>query len=80
MTGESVTIHIEAEGTAPLQYSWLHDHGGVEGAEGPVLTLMEATDADSGEYQCLVKNQFGWTVSKPSKIQVGELVTYELHV
>ena len=72
VTGESVTIHIKAEGTAPLQFSWLHDHMEVEGADGPVLTLTEVTEADSGSYQCLVKNRFGWIVSKPSKLEVGE--------
>ena len=72
VTGESVTIHIRAEGTAPLQFSWLRDHIEVEGADGPVLTLTEVTEADSGSYQCFVKNQFGQTESKPSKIEVGE--------
>ena len=72
VTGESVTIHIKAEGTAPLQFSWLHDHMEVEGADGPELILTEVTEADSGSYQCLVKNWFGQTVSKSSKIEVGE--------
>jgi len=72
VTGESVIIHSRAEGTAPLQFSWLHDNMVVEGADGPVLTLTEVTEADSGSYQCLVKNRFGKTVSKPSKIEVGE--------
>ena len=73
VTGESVTICIEAEGTAPLQFSWLHGHMVVEGADGPVLTFTEVTEADSGSYQCLVKNRFGQAVSKPSKIEVGKL-------
>ena len=72
MTGESVTLSIEAEGTAPLQFNWLHDGMVVEGAEHPALGLIDVTKADSGTYQCLVKNRFGHTVSKSLKLEVGE--------
>jgi len=72
LTGESVTLCIEAKGTAPLHFTWLHDDKVVEGADGPVLTLDVVNEADSGSYVCQVVNQVGKSVSKPAKLQVGE--------
>ena len=71
-TGGSVTLSIEAKGIAPLQFNWLRDGVEVAGAEHPVLALMQVTEADSGTYQCLVKNRFGQAASKPLKLEVGE--------
>ena len=70
--GDSVTLSIEAEGIAPLQFNWLHEGIVVDGAEDSELALMQVTEADSGSYQCMVKNQFGQTLSKPLKLEVGE--------
>ena len=67
-----MTLCIEAKGTAPLHFTWLHDDKVVEGADGPVLTLNGVNEADSGSYVCQVENQVGKTVSKPAKLQVGE--------
>ena len=72
MTGESVTLCIEAEGTDPLHFTWLHDDKVVEGACGPVLMLNGVREADSGSYVCQVENQVGKIVSKRAELQVGE--------
>ena len=67
-----MTLCIEAKGTAPLHFTWLHNDKVVEGADGPVLTLNGVNEAASGSYVCQVENQVGKTVSKPAKLQVGE--------
>ena len=70
--GKSVTLRIEAKGTAPFHYSWFCDNKVVEGEEGPVLSLTEVREADSGSYQCCVENQVGKVESNPAELLVGE--------
>ena len=72
ITGNPVTLHIEAKGTVPLHYSWFCDNKVVEGEEGPALTLAETREADSGSYQCCVENQVGKVESNPAELLVGE--------
>lgn len=67
-----MTLCLEAKGTAPLCYSWFCDGRVVEGAEGPLLTLTEVSESDSGSYRCCVENQVGKVDSNPAELLVGE--------
>ena len=67
-----MTLRLEAKGTAPLHYSWFCDGRVVEWAEGPLLTLTEVSESDSGSYWCCVENQVGKVDSNPAELLVGE--------
>ena len=70
--GNSVTLRIEAKGTAPLRYSWFCDSKVVELEEGHMLTLTDVREADSCSYRCCVENQVGKAESNPAELLVGE--------
>ena len=67
-----MSLCVEAKGTLPLRYRWLCNNNVVEGAEGPVLTLAEVREADSGSYRCCIDNQVGKVESNPAELLVGK--------
>ena len=70
LPGEVVTFSVEATGTSPLHFRWLHDGNVVKG-ETNVLTLAGVRKTDSGRYLCQVENQSGMRESNPAKLCVG---------
>src|SRR5690606_10534191 len=48
IAGESLTLSVEASGTAPLQYQWFRDGALIQGATGPTLTLAWVEPSDAG--------------------------------
>ena len=75
LPGEFVMFSVEAKGTSPLHFRWLHD-GKVINGDTDVLTLAGVRKADSGEYVCQVENQFGMKASKPVELCVGKCETF----
>ena len=67
-----MSLCVEAKGTPPLHYSWICNGKVVEGADGPMLTLTEIREADSGSYWCCIENQVGKVESNPAELLVGE--------
>ena len=65
-----MTFSVEAEGTSPLHFHWLHDGNVVKGGTN-VLTLAGVRKADSGRYLCQVENQSGMRESNPAELCVG---------
>jgi len=74
LSGEVVTFSVEAKGTSPLHFRWLHDGNVVKG-ETNVLTLAGVRKTDSGRYLCQVENQSGMKESNPAELCVGRCVT-----
>jgi hypothetical protein len=61
--GASLRLEVAARGTAPLQYSWLHDGATVPGANGPTLALGPMGPPDAGRYTALAHNPEGTAIS-----------------
>jgi len=55
---------VVAAGTPPLSYSWKRD--GIDvGPNGPALNFTELKSSDGGNYEVIVSNPWGQTVSVP---------------
>jgi hypothetical protein len=61
--GDTLTISVDAGGTAPLTYVWKKGSTVISGATNAVYTKSGITTADSGNYTVVISNPFG-TVSK----------------
>jgi len=57
--GNSVSLRVEATGTAPLSYQWYKDTQAISGATDPILALYACTLADAGSYHAVVTNPAG---------------------
>ncbi len=82
--GATVTLGVEALGTAPLIYQWrfegqtISDGGDTLGANSPTLRLFNATPAQSGQYDCTVRNNYG--LANSDQVLVNVATTVPLNV
>ncbi|MBI5767696.1 MAG: alpha-amylase [Verrucomicrobia bacterium] len=65
--GETVTLTVEASGTAPLEYQWLRDDEQVSGATSATLSFA-ATVERASIYRALVRNRAGTALSAPVRV------------
>ena len=70
VVGESATMMVVVEGSAPIEYFWLFDGEWVEGGTESTLRLTNLQAADFGAYNVLVRNATGIEVSKPAMLTV----------
>ncbi|MCL4178047.1 MAG: immunoglobulin domain-containing protein [Verrucomicrobia bacterium] len=72
--GETVTLSVWADGTAPLSYQWQRNGEDVNGATESTLELAGVTTAQAGEYAVLVSNDVDAVLSDAVTIDVFERV------
>jgi PKD repeat protein len=70
-SGEGLILKCHAEGTKPLQYTWIK--GGIEVSKDEALFLKDVSIEDQGEYVCIVRNVFGVETSSVCKLTVTKL-------
>lgn len=70
--GDSITLVGGAGGTHPLSYQWLKNDTPIPDATSPMLTLMNLTSADSGQYVLRVSNASGTVASAPATVTVSD--------
>jgi alpha-amylase len=61
--GRELKLSIDATGTGPMEYRWLHDGDEIAGASRPVLKLRNVAAEAAGHYVALVHDPEGTTVS-----------------
>ncbi len=71
LVGNAVTLHVGADGTAPLDYQWSKDGVVLSGAVGADYTVGSATAADAGSYTVTAHNSAGSVTSAPAVITVN---------
>ena len=82
--GATVTLAVEALGTAPLLYQWrfegqnISDGGDILGANSPTLRLFNATVAQGGQYDVVVRNNY--SVANSDQVLVNVATTVPLNV
>lgn len=64
--GDPWSFSVEAAGTPPLRYQWLHDGSAVAGATNLSLDIPSVTSADGGLYSVVVSNAQGVVTSAPA--------------
>ncbi|MBI2515528.1 MAG: alpha-amylase [Opitutae bacterium] len=70
LAGQSLTLTVEATGTAPLEYQWIRDDTEIPGAMSATLALA-AGQAVPGRYAVLVRNLAGAVVSSGTTVRVA---------
>jgi len=85
LIGHVIQLEVDVLGTAPFTYRWqkngvdISEDFRTSGTHTNILTIGYATNADTGNYQCLVQNGAGTTPSTLDAILVtnvsGNLVT-----
>ena len=68
--GKDLRLSVDATGTGPMEYRWLHDGGEIAGASRPALTLRNVTAEDAGHYVALVHDPEGTTISRDVLVRI----------
>lgn len=63
-TGTSQNLYVEATGTPPIRYIWLHDGDTVANGNTSYLPIRNAQVDTAGEYVCHVQNSCGDDITK----------------
>lgn len=73
LAGESITLFVNATGTAPLQYQWFFNNIEIPGAIEPAYLVRSAQAQQAGHYTVKVSNSAGSVSSPPATINVVSL-------
>ena len=65
---------VTGVGSSSFAYQWRHNGTIISGETGDTLMITNANESDSGDYECIVTNEFGDTDS----FNVVLIVTSEL--
>jgi hypothetical protein len=68
--GDSVTLTVGATGSPPLNYQWLLNGTGIDGATNSSLDIPVAQPLNSGDYQVIVGNPVGFAESPIAVVSV----------
>ena len=71
------TTMVTGVGSDDFAYQWRHNGTSISGETEDTLMITNVTESDSGEYECIVTNQFGDTNTSPV---VMLMVTSELTI
>ena len=82
--GKPAKFTVQATGTEPLSYQWLHwklarEGGGngewqpcpAEWSDGATLTIPSVQKSNEGHYCCVISNCAGSQASEPAKLEVS---------
>jgi predicted transporter len=67
---QDVCFWINATGSTPLHYQWIHDGVDIPGATSIAHGIIRVQPHHEGEYQCRVWNAFGEVVSEAGSLTV----------
>jgi hypothetical protein len=70
LSGETVSLTVGAQGSAPLFYQWRRNGANIAGATNAALALPAITPAQAGDYNVVVYNQAGSAVSSNATVSV----------
>ena len=72
-TGDAFTLSADAGGTPALAYQWRKDGNAISSATASAFTRTNIDSPDSGSYDVVVSNSFGFVISPPANINVTSL-------
>ena len=71
------TTMVTGVGSDDFTYQWRHNQTIISGETEDTLMITNVMESDSGEYECIVTNQFGDTNTSPVALL---MVTSELTI
>jgi hypothetical protein len=69
--GSNVTLSVAAAGSPPLNFQWLLNGTGIDGATNATLIIPVAQPINSGDYQVIVGNQVGFAESSIAVVSIS---------
>src|SRR5206468_2164382 len=69
--GDTVTLTVIAEGTAPLTYQWYFGQNSLADATDAALILHQVSPGQAGDYAVVVRNDYGSATSAPAHLSVA---------
>ena len=75
-----LSLTVQADGSGPLEYQWLHDGEEIPGATAPTYSVAEAGAAQAGRYCVLVHNLAGTTISPLTQVSIVGAGRIEKHL
>ncbi len=70
---ETVVFKVKGGGMQPLSYQWRKDTVDLAGEEADTLALSGVSQADAGDYDVVVTNDLGSTISDPATLSFAVL-------
>ncbi|MBN2507208.1 MAG: lamin tail domain-containing protein [Verrucomicrobia bacterium] len=70
LIGRTVTLTVEATGTAPLSYQWYYGDSAIPGRTSTSLVLADAQPVNAGPYSVRIFNSVGMTHSQTATLTV----------
>ncbi len=70
VSGQTVTLSVNAGGTAPFQYQWYKNGVAIASATGPTYVLSKITTANAGSYYATVGNSAGSAASDTAVLTI----------
>lgn len=78
--GSAVTFSVSANGVQPLDFQWYRNTVAISGATQNVLNIAAASQADAGNYTCVVSNGSGNTTSQAALLTVNAPAVVALEI
>jgi hypothetical protein len=69
-TGQTLSLSVVVEGTAPLQRHWFRNGQTIPGADTDTYTIEHSVEGDSGDYTLVVTNAYGSATSQIATVVV----------
>ena len=76
VSGRTISLKVEAQGSEPFSYQWSKDDAAIEGATSSSFVKESALPEDSGLYSVWVSNAFGSVKSSPAVVTVERTGVY----
>lgn len=76
--GDTLTLTVDAGGTAPLNYQWRRNGTAIPGATSSTYTKTNIQPGDGGNYDVLITNGSGSVTSAPAAITVEALFSPQI--
>ena len=70
MIGGSVVLSVSVTGADPISYEWKHGGEIIPGGDEATLTLTNLSQSSAGEYQVVISNPAGSTLSEDADLTV----------
>jgi hypothetical protein len=77
LPGGTATFSVQATGDPPLLYQWQFGDTDIAGGTGPTLNVTNVHQAQVGNYQVIVTNNFGSVTSAPAALNLLPGITVQ---
>lgn len=78
VSNATASFTVQRSGTSPLQYQWLFNGAELSGATNQTFRITRCQPQDEGNYNAIVRNDWGAVTSQVARLTVTPLATHLL--